>query len=232
MSKRKLRLFTAVLLIVLVQGASALTPAQSQKLDDDLLKTPIDGSRVVGGTTFKTLEKLASVYKIPVGFEDTSQPNPPGNGSPETEKRIGLFKGTLEAFLNYLLQVEPGYSWELRDGVIDVFPTQLRSPKLSAILDTQIKEFTLRPMSGVLGAGDHICRTEEVKSKLKSLGITPIHFYQNDELEKVLPQKAPVKLTDMKVRDILNELVKYNRAEMWTAATWGAANELLTITLR
>jgi hypothetical protein len=230
MRKRISAVCSVFLLIVLVLGSPVVGLAKFQKLDDNMLKTPIDGSRIGGRNIFQTLEKLALVYRIPVGFED-GIPIKTSFGE-STENRIALFKGTLESFLNYLLQVEPGYSWQLQDGVINVFPTNQGDPKLSAILDTPIKEFTLRGMSGVMGAGDAICQTPEVASKLKLLVITSIHYYQNNEIGNVLSQVPTVKVTDMKVRDVLNALLINNHGEMWTAATWGPDKRLLTITLK
>lgn len=81
-------------------------------------------------------------------------------------------------------RVEPGYSWQLQDGVINVFPTNHGDPKFSAIL----------------------------------VGITPIHYYQNNETENVPSPVPTVKIKDMKVRLVLNALLKNNHGEMWTAA--------------
>jgi hypothetical protein len=232
MHKRRSAIRSLFLSTALVLGFPVVGSANSQKLDDHLLQMHIDGSRLVAGSVFATVAKLASVYRVPIGFEERIKAKTSDSKPSEVENQIAPFQGTLESFLNYIMQLEPGYAWECRDGVINIFPTSQRDPRLAEILDTRIREFTLRKMRGVMGAGDAICQTPEVASKLTLLGVTPVHYYQNGELERPISQKAPINITDMKVRDVLNLLLKYDGGEMWTAARWGPDNSLLTITLR
>jgi len=203
--------------------------AKSQKSDDNVLKTPVDGSKIVAETTFKTIMNLASVYKLRVAYE--AQTGGPANGTKESRSQITLFRGTLEEFLNDLLQDEPRYTWTYQDGVINIFPATRRDPRVAEILDMRIKEFQVGTSSGVLDAGNNICNTPEVSARLMKLGITPIHFYSNGDLER-RSTKPPVTFRDKTVRELLNEWLRFNDGQVWTIGMWGADNKLLTIALR
>lgn len=222
------RFCLSIVLLVSFAGAGS---ANAQKANDDLPKLSIDGSRVVAETAFKTIEKLAYAYKLRVGFEERPDDTPAKGKFGKAKDQIAGFRGSLDEFLNRVLQVEARYAWTYRDGVIRIFPAPQRDPKVVQILDTQVKEFSFPTMGGVMGAGNTICETPEVAAKLTDLGMTPIHFFQNNEWRRS-SGKPPVKLADKKVSELLDELLRYNDATIWTISRWGGPENLLTITLR
>lgn len=97
------------------------------------LDTRVD-LHVQNGTIMFTLNQLGE-KGIPIGIEfSTIEKNEP-------RLNIDVEKATLLEVLNLIVQQEPTYVWELRDGVINFTPVQNRDVFFEKLLNAPIRSF-------------------------------------------------------------------------------------------
>jgi hypothetical protein len=81
------------------------------------------------------LGTLSLKHDIPIGIElSATEKN-------ESKVDIDVSKAPLLEVLNLIVQQEPDYMWELRDGVINFTPVQNRDAIFEKLLETPIRSF-------------------------------------------------------------------------------------------
>ena len=78
--------------------------------------------------------------------------------------------------LNEIVGQETGYSWELRDGVINIIPIASRDEFVQKLLSTPIRQFDQPKKLGKFQIRDAIVELPEVVALLRASGITASHY--------------------------------------------------------
>lgn len=222
----------SVIIIVLVTVSSIW----AQSNERALLLTYIDGKAISGKTLNSVVADLAKLNNIPISLEPETFTKSLGIGNNELqlknkEKVIQIKNGTLEDVLNQIMSFHPSYEWKFEDGVVQILPKNNKDTVVFELLNTEISEIIIEKRVGVMSAGDFITNTNEVKNKLKSLGITDIHFYNSVEGLKFDKDSSQLffVIKNKSVKDILNQIVKDSNSKFWTIVRWGNKGEFLTI---
>jgi hypothetical protein len=98
------------------------------------LDRPID-LHLSKATLMRVLGMLSVEKNIPIGIEFSA------DEKNEPKLDIDVNKSPLVEVLNLIVQQEPRYVWELRDGVINFTPVQNRDPFFERLLDTSVRNF-------------------------------------------------------------------------------------------
>jgi hypothetical protein len=145
------------------------------------------------------------------------------------EGTIYIKSGTLKEILDSLVAQEPMYRWEVRDGVINIYPIQSRDPLLQKLLDTRVERFAPEKVMNKLQLHSAILDIPEIKilveaEKLETrrgVSGTGRSFYANDEVK--------LGISHTNVRGVLNKLIRDSEYKLWVVDRIGDKRESLEI---
>ena len=142
---------------------------------------------------------LANFEKIPMGFEEAADFDVKNNES------VQIKTGTLREILDSIVEQEPNYTWEIRDGVVNIYPIRSRDEILKTLLETKIKNFSSKKDGGRQEIAKIINSSDEINALLNSkqirLGtLTTANLYVKDATTDI-----DISNTDLK--GILNKVV-------------------------
>lgn len=169
------------------------------------------------------LRDLATTYKIQIGFEPI-----PEDFITRSDGIISIKidEGTISDVLNAVAQSDPRYQWEEVDGVINVFPKEHRK----SLLDTKVSSFYI-DHSIKRDVADVIADLPEVRVALNRMGID----WRN---ESTLSNEScdqsigfSLKLHNVTVRTILNEIIKRDKCCYWYVNRHGENFKYVTINI-
>ncbi len=168
------------------------------------------------GTLLQALSTLSVDQRIPIGFELAL------GHKHEYHLNVDADDITLEELLDKIVQQEPGYRWELKDGVINFIPTKSRDDFVERLLNTRIQRFDPPKVLGPSQIRDAIVELPEVLGLLKANAITASHygyFYRYPSLYTNASVDLRSSQTD--VRGILNKVVRESEHKMWIVSRSG-----------
>jgi hypothetical protein len=140
---------------------------------------------------------------------------------------IEMHRGTREELLNEIVEHEPGYTWEERDGVVNVFPRA----HVDTVLDIRIARFHVRN-AGYSEIHAAIVAQPEVKEWLERNKLTertpaPIDILigkNGSDLPRI-----SLELRDVTLREIMNAIIRSAGFRFWSVGRWGEKDEYLAI---
>lgn len=233
---KKLICFKAVLVILLLLGSN---PVLSQTLRTDPLQLYIDKDKINAANLSKVISNISFVYRVPVGFEMKTDKAKDKNLS----KKSPLLSrsGSLKEVLNEITKIDNAYDWELKNGVINIFPVQDKDYLVKEILNTKINEVKFEFTKDGADVGKSIFELPAIKDKLTSFGVTAIQirnisgltYGTLEELESdVNAYKTFINSKDTSVKAILNDLLTEHKFRYWTILRWGENQEFITLVTR
>ena len=196
-------LCATVLLLATALKSSAQEPSLAAKQLEDV--------DLEGDTVASLLSDLAFDYDIPIGLELRM------NDDVRTETRLNFKSITLADLLNRIVAEHKGYSWEICDGVVNVFPKEgHRDPIVERLLSVKISKFSVKKSTLTSNVESTLLETPEFREvvdayDLKTLGWCFSGFYFPQ-----LGRTYTLEVSDTPVRSILNRIVK----ESPTARFW------------
>lgn len=222
--------FSALILLTLF-GATL-----SQSSDTDFLDQKID-INLEHATLLQTLSTLSVKYRVPIGLERDAKywqrvrnlMSFEAGQIKWKESSIQIKSGTLKQILDSLVSQEPIYSWEVKDGVINVYPVQSRDPVLQKLLDTTVETFALEQGMNKVEIHKAILDLPAIKAWLEAEKLearTPSNFtgssiYKDDKLK--------LDISHTNVRGVLNRVIKDSEFKLWVVDRIGDKRESLEI---
>jgi hypothetical protein len=210
------------LVAVLVLGATDL---RAQVSDQELLNTRIEQFEVKEQSINLVLAKIAYDYGVPIGLVM----------GPEKEKpvrksiTISLQDGRLKELLNAVTEQDSRYEWKVVEGVINVSPKVNRDPFLEDLLVTRIQHFYLDQDSNRYRLRNDIMDLGEIKVKLDREGVTPMVIAVTGVDFTKLGAKSSLSLTDVTLREILNQIIRKSETKYWVLNRYGPRHESITL---
>jgi len=193
---------------------TALSDGQQPKLN--ALDQDVSGFELHEVSPSLVLERVARSRNAPIGFEVTPQ---------ESYKiNVIIKQGTVKNVLDQIVQADPRYEWTEADGVINVSPRVNKSP----ILETIVQQFSVEQVKRV-DAISAIFELPEVRAaemdvKRRDFGSLPAKPYYS------APQFS-LKLRNVTVRTILNEIMKAGGDNYWVFFRYGDHNEYFSVSI-
>src|SRR6185369_2989219 len=115
---RKMSRFVVCILALLLATSTIFYARRVVVADtqNDLATRSLENVQIEAQSIGALLEKLSVRYDIPVGLEVAS------NDDERVDYQIDFQKGSLSDLLNDFVARHQQYAWEIRDGVVNIFP--------------------------------------------------------------------------------------------------------------
>src|SRR5215510_10585005 len=200
---------TLVIAVVLFFSATHFAVAQ-----EPLASRQLDDVRIRGYNVAGLLSDLALWYDIPIGLEVAM------NSNGFDKLRMDFKKATLEEVLNRVVAEHPEYSWEVRDGVVNVFPRHGRQdPIVKEILGTEIETFSLKERTVTWEVERALLDTPELSAVMKGHSLTTPGFAFSGFYFPNVGRNFKLDVSNMSVRSILNNIAKDSKtAKFWSVS--------------
>lgn len=201
------RLSAIALLVVLIQLLSASYVVGQIPRED--LTTQSLTLRVENETLITCLATLAVEYRVPIGLEVAL------NHDDKTRLSFDVKNESLKKILDLICQQVPAYRWEVKDGVINLLPTQSTDQFVSKLLDTHVSRFAPEKGLNKFGLRNVVADLPEVKGFLDVNEVTVSRLeyptypsvYSNGDLD--------LSISNTNVRGVLNKIVKDSEHKLW-----------------
>jgi hypothetical protein len=205
-----------VVIILLLLSAIRATGQDGDRLDLARKVT----FHVRNSSLSSALSDLSAVNHVPIGLESLSDELEAGIAI-----NINASEEPLRSILDNILKQDPRYRWELRNGVINVFPSKAGAGFLDVVvLHFEEKDIDAEDVPALLMS------KPEVQLRLASLGMTYQGGSQYDGPYRSLPRFS-IKLSNKTVREMLNELTRRGYTHCWRTSRYGAAGKYVYLSL-
>lgn len=156
---------------------------------------------------------LSLSHNIPIGLEIAA-----------TDNELAIYdidfkKGTLADLLDQFVRVHGSYSWEMKDGVINIFPRDsYRDFAINELLKTEVAVFRIDPDTSGWKLVESLLSTPEVRSKMQARGITSSGLNFSGGYFPQLGRTFELDVSNTTVKSILNRVARDSQlARMWVA---------------
>lgn len=203
------RLFLT-LILMLCLGEPLCNGQQPQTLTTDRVLT-LDRQielHLSKATLLLVLGTLSVQQDVPIGLELSAvEKNEP-------KLDIDVEKTPLIQVLNLIVQQEPAYMWELRDGVINFTPVHDRESFFEKLLDTKISRFESPKGNNKFAIKDAILKLPEVTDLMEANRVIAdrISYPHNPSIHANQADLSD-KNTDM--RSLLNKIIRESEHNSW-----------------
>lgn len=210
--RNKCVMLGAVVTVYLILSA---TPAFGQMETSNLLEQRIS-LHLKQATFLYALSTLCTDARIPIGIElGFAHKN-------EYHLDIDANNATLREILNRIIQQQPDYKWELRDGVINITPSTSRDELVEKFLNTSVRRFNPPKVLGKFLIRDAIVELPEVADLLKANGINASHYgYPYQFPSGYTNDKVDLSISGADVRGVLNKVIRESEYKMWMVSRSG-----------
>ena len=210
----KMKVRFAVYALVMISGATSFIYAQKSAVadnDGDLGVRQLENVQIEGRGVEALLTDLSLSYNIPIGLETAP------HDDEFATYTLDLKKGTLTDLLNQFVRHHNQYTWEIKDGAVNIFPkSNFRDSVLDELLNVQISRFSVKENSGCGVLVDSLTNTVEVQKVLKTHGISRSGLNFSGAYFPQLGRHFKLDVSDMTVKTILNKVIKESPiAKIW-----------------
>lgn len=212
MLKRMLKgvLYIAVSVLAVTTCSAASDPAfATQKAD--LAQTRLENIHIRDNSVEALLAHLSLSYNVPIGLELAR------SGDKRTVYRLNFQQGTLSDLLNQFVTQNNQYAWEIKDGVVNIYPKdEHRDAILNELLTAEIASFSVKEKTGCWALGESLVATPEVRRIVEAHGLTYRTGYIGGFYIQQLGQHFTLDASNEDVRSILNSVVRESPvAKIW-----------------
>lgn len=210
------RIVICVMLTTGLIGQSLLSvPPASAQTHDNLLEQRIT-LHLTKRTFLYALSTLSVDQRIPIGFEVAL------DHKTEYHLNIDVENATLQDVLDKIVQQEPGYMWQVRDGVINIIPITSRDDFIERLLNTPVQQFTPPKILGKFQIRDAIAKLPEVVSLLETSGISASNYVYSYRYPSIYTnEKVDLSISKTDVRGVLNKVIRDSEHKMWMVSRSG-----------
>ncbi|MGD9587616.1 MAG: hypothetical protein AB7Q37_10395 [Pyrinomonadaceae bacterium] len=202
------------LTIGLVDGDVFTQPTVNDRLTDRVKNVSFEGKSLT-----RIVSQIATEHQIPIGIEIV----PPVQ---DLKLSFSVEDGTLKDLLNLVASSVPNYEWEIADDVINFLPTSRHETILQAI----VSQYETKERNGLV-LRQSITDLPEVRRAMKEQRIKPFHLSSGPLNGMIMPDNFAMRLKDVTVRTILNEIAKRSSNKYWVIGRDGKKKESLFVYL-
>jgi len=165
------------------------------------------GLHVQNGTIMFTLNLLGE-KGIPIGIEfSNTEKNEP-------KLNIDVEKAPLLKVLNLIVQQEPTYVWELRDGVINFTPVQNRDVFFEKLLNTPIRSFQSSKRNNKFSIREALVNLPEIKQLIIANG-AEADVLGYPHRPSIYANDADLSDKNLSFRSLLNKIIRDSEHNGW-----------------
>jgi hypothetical protein len=195
----------------MIFGATSFIYAQTSSGAEDLGVRQLENVQIEGQGVEALLTDLSLSYNIPIGLEMAP------HDDEFTTYTLDLKKGNLTDLLNQFVRQHNQYTWEIKDGAVNIFPkTNFRDFVLDELLKVQISKFSVKENTGCWALVDSLTDSIEVQRVLKTHGISRSGLNFSGGYFPQVGRHFKLDVSDMTVKTILNKVIKESPiAKIW-----------------
>jgi hypothetical protein len=164
------------------------------------------------GNLVSVLSSLAVGYDVPIGMETAM------NGVRDGSRiRINFKKGTLQELLTQVFSDQKQYSWEIKDGVVRVFPKQdYQDPIVQRFLAVELANVSIKEKTCTWCLEQILVKTPEIRQLFNDYGLTSASFAFSGFYIPQLGRNFTLDASNITVQSLLNRIVKDSpTAKFW-----------------
>lgn len=214
MSRKMSRFAVCVLALLLATTTVFYGRRGVAATQNDLATRSLENVRIEAQSIGSLLGKLSLFYDIPVGFEAAS------NDDERVDYQLDFKKGSLSDLLNEFVAQHDQYIWEIRDGVVNIFPKdKYRDALFRDLLATQINSFAVKKKTSCLELAKSLATTPEVRKVLAAYGTS---YRERDFSGAYIPQVGQnfaLDVSNMTLKSTLNKVIKESPAARFWLVT-------------
>ena len=191
---------------------SATLSLNGQELSSSLASRQLEDVRIRGYGVAGLLADLSLWYDVPIGMEVAM------NSNGVDRLRLDFKKATLEEVLNRVVAEHPEYEWEVRDGVVHVFPKEGRQdPIVKQILGIEIGRFSIKEKTVTWDVEKTLLTSPELAPVMDGYGLTTPGWAFSGFYFPNVGSNFNLDVSNQPVRSILNRIVKESKtAKFWS----------------
>lgn len=215
MVKVILRLIIPLLTLVFGNMYSDTVAQLRVQNSQDLAVIQLENVQIEAQSIGSFFSSLALSSDIPIGLEIASSEDR------RTSYAVDFKKGTLSELLNQFVTEHTEYSWEIRDGVVNVFPKKgHRVTLFQDLLKTRIGRFSVKENTSCSALVESLITTSEIR---KILNVSGTKYRAPDLTGFYFPQvgrKFVLEVSNSTMKSILNRVVRLSpTAKFWVITT-------------
>lgn len=154
---------------------------------------------------------LSLTYDIPIALEIAS------NNYELATYRVDFKGGMLSDFLTRFVAQHEEYTWEIKDGVLNVFPKEkYRDPIFKELLETQLKTFSIAEKTSCWALEDALVSRPEIKKVLEAHALQVSGRNFSGAYLRQLGRNFRLDISNTTLESLLNTVIKQSPvARMW-----------------
>jgi hypothetical protein len=218
----KMMLHLVVYALVMLFGATSLVCAQEAAVGTNkagnLADMQLENVRIEEQSIEALFTNLSLSYDIPIGLEIA--PHDDEFATYALYQKRGTLKDLLTQFSNQHTQ----YTWEVKDGVINIFPKQnYRDFVLDELLRIPISKFSVHENSSCWTLEESLTDTVEVRKIMQTYGLSRHGLNFSGAYFPQVGRQFKLDVTDMTVKSILNKVIMESPvAKIWLIKRYSA----------
>jgi hypothetical protein len=153
---------------------------------------------------------MLSVEKdVPIGIEFST------NEKNEPKLEIDVKNAPLVEVLNLIVQQEPTYVWEFRDGVINFIPVNERDSFFEKLLNTPVRRFVSPKGNDKFAIRDALLNLPEVDELITANGLEADRL-GSPHRQSIYANDADLSANSTDLRSLLNKIIRESEHNSWT----------------
>ena len=202
MFKRTTGLAACVLALLFGVGDSARAQAQAASGREVSAATRIENVRIKARGIESVFSRLSLDYDIPVGLEVADSEDELAT------YQLNLKDGTLSDLLTQFTAQHERYAWEIRDGVVNIFPKdRYRDTLFKDLLETKLSRFAVKKNTSCWDLARSLVATPEIKQVLDARGT---RYRERNFSGAYIPQvgrEFTLDVSGVALRPLLNKVI-------------------------
>lgn len=202
MRKKLSVIFYIVVVIVGIQGSSSGQVLAVDNSNKENLVLYLDNNKIQAQNLRQLFANISLSYDIPIGFVVSSK----GDQIPVS---FDLKTGTISDLLTKIVDQFDDYTWETRDGVINVFPKKMyQNTIVNELLDTSVDSFSIKQNSSCQTVVKSLLSVPEIRKVLEANSLS---YQKQNHIGFYIQQtgkRYSLKVSNVKLLEILNKVAK------------------------
>ncbi len=183
---------------------------QSAAVENQILQRVLPNGQIRERGVSNLFSKLALRFDIPIGIEVAA------NDDLTTWYEVEFKGERLADFLLRFASEHRQYSWEIQDGVINIFPTTDHDPVIAKLVQAKIHDFSIAANTDSFVFANNLMETPEVSAIMASNHLKPAGLNFSGLYFPQLGRNFTRRFENGTVKSILNNVVR----ESFTAKAW------------
>lgn len=207
-------------------GLAGMQDAPAARGNAELASTRLENVRLRAQGVDGLLSSLALSHDIPIGLESAA-------GEDESaEYEIDFQGGTLSDFLTQFAARHQQYEWEIRDGVVNVFPkSEHRDALFAGLLKVKIGRLSVKEGTSTWNLAESLAASPEVKKFLKASGTAYRGRGFTGPYIPQLGRRFTLDASNVTLGSLLNRVIKESPAAKFWRVTRNHHDGTLAISL-